>query len=427
MTGPATTMSPEQSLGVHEPLALDTDPAAYLALHDALDEDVADAFLDERERQVRAQTRHVVAEHVAPGAAERDRTHTFAHDSYLALARAGLGGLLVPEEFGGTADSTVAYAVAMEEITAGCAATSLVYMTQMHAAYPILHSGSPALAHRYVPGLVDGSSYGSLGVTEPGAGSDASSLRTVAARQPGPDGEPDGYTLTGSKTFITTGDRADVIICFATVDPRAGRKGITAFVVDGDAAGLTRSAPFTKMGMHGSSTAELFFDQTPVPATHRLGPEGAGWSIVVSSVTKSRISAAAQGVGLARGAYAHALAALHRAHGPTLPADVAFALADMRGRILSARLMLLAVAREVDRGGAGGGAIGLMKQTCTDTGWQVALAAVKVLGRFGDLAALGAERYLRDAKVTQIYDGTNEVQRLLVARDTSARLEGVLR
>jgi alkylation response protein AidB-like acyl-CoA dehydrogenase len=410
-----------------EPLALDSEPAAYLALHGALDEPVADALLDPREHEVRTRVREVVAEHVAPGASDRDRDHAFAHDSYQALARAGLAGLLVPEEYGGTQDSTVAYAAAMEEITAGCAATSLVYMTQTHAAYPILHAGSAELAREYVPGLVDGSRYGSLGVTEPGAGSDASSLRTRAVPETGPDGRVTGYRITGGKTFITTGDRADVVVCFATLDPRAGRRGITAFLVDGDAPGLTRGVPFTKMGMHGSSTAELFFDQTPVPATHRLGPEGEGWSIVVSSVTKSRISAAAQGVGLARGAYAHALAAMHRAHGPTLPADAAAALADMRGRILAGRLVLLSVAREVDRGGAAGGAIGLMKQTCTDIGWQVAVAATKVLGRFGDLAALGAERYLRDAKVTQIYDGTNEVQRLLVARDTAARVKDVLR
>lgn len=410
-----------------EPLAVDTDPAAYLALHGALDEPVADALLDPREREVRTRTREVVAEHVAPGAAERDRDRAFAHESYQALARAGLAGLLAPEEYGGTGDSTVAYAAAMEEITAGCAATSLVYMTQAHAAYPILHAGSPELARTYVPGLVDGSRYGSLGVTEPEAGSDASSLRTRAEPETGPDGRVTGYRISGSKTFITTGDRADVVVCFATLDPRAGRRGITAFVIDGDAPGLVRGAPFAKMGMHGSSTAELFLERTPVPVTHRLGPEGEGWSIVVSSVTKSRISAAAQGVGLARGAYVHALAALHRAQGPTLPPDVAAALAEMRGRVLAARLVLLAVAREVDRGSAAGGAIGLMKQTCTDTGWQVAVAATKVLGRFGDLAALGAERYLRDAKVTQIYDGTNEVQRLLVARDTAARVEEVLR
>lgn len=411
-----------------EPLALDTDPEAYLALHGALDEEVADALLSAREREVRDRTREVVARHVAPGATARDLDRTFAHESYQALAQAGLAGLLVPEEYGGTDDSTVAYAAAMEEITAGCPATSLVYMTQMHAAYPILHAGSAELARRYVPGLVDGSRYGSLAVTEPGAGSDASSMRTLAVRHGGADGAPAGYTLTGSKTFITTGDKADVIVCFATLDPSSGRRGITAFVVDGGAPGLTRSAPFSKMGMHGSSTAELCFDGTPVPASHRLAGEGEGWAIVVSSVTKSRISAAAQGVGLARGAYAHAVAALHRIHGGTLPGDAASALADMRGRILASRLVLLAVAREVDRsGGATGGAIGLMKQTCTDTGWEVAVAATRVLGRFGDLAVLGAERYLRDAKVTQIYDGTNDVQRLLVARDTASRVKDVLR
>ncbi|MPZ63246.1 MAG: acyl-CoA dehydrogenase [Propionibacteriales bacterium] len=405
------------------PLPLDTDPAAYLALHDALDEGAADVALGDREREVRAATRRVVAEEVAPRAAEVDREHAFAHESYQALATAGLGGLLVPVRYGGTDDTHVAYALAMEEISAGCGATSLIYMTQMHVAYPLLLAGTPAVAEKYVPGLVEGSLYGSLGVSEPSAGSDAASMRTTATMRE--DGE--GYTLTGTKTFITTGDRSDVIVCFATLDPGAGRRGITAFAVDGSAPGLSHGRPFDKMGMHGSTTAELHLDETPVPATHRLGDEGSGWSIVVRSVTKSRISAAAQGVGLARGAYAHALAALHRAHGPDLPPDAAAELADLRGRILQARLVLHGVARQVDRDEADAGAIGLMKQTCTDIGWSVAVAAARLLGRSGDLADLGVERYLRDAKVTQIYDGTNEVQRILVARDTSRRLKEALR
>lgn len=421
MTGPTG----RSILSGIEPLAIDTDPAAYVALHDALDESAADLALDDREREVRTATREVVSREVAPRAAQVDRDHAFAHESYQALAAAGLGGLLVPAEHGGTDDSHVAYAVAMEEITAGCGATSLVYMTQTHTAYPLLMAGSAELAREYVPGLVDGSRYGSLGVTEPGAGSDASSLRTLATHSEGSD-DASGYVLNGSKTFITTGDRSDVIVCFATLDPSAGRHGITAFVVDGTAAGLSRSRPFDKMGMHGSSTAEIHFADTPVTASHRLGEEGTGWSIVVQSVTKSRISAAAQGVGLARGAYAHALAGLHRIHGGTLPPEIAFELAGLRGRILMARLMLLGVAGQVDRGIADTGAIGLMKQTCTDTGWCVATAATRVLGSFGDLAVFGAERYLRDAKVTQIYDGTNEVQRLLVARDTAHRLKEAL-
>lgn len=405
------------------PLPLDTDPAGYVALHDALDEGAVDVALADREREVRAKTRRVVAEQVAPRAAALDREHAFAHESYQALATAGLTGLLVPARYGGTDDTHVAYALAMEEISAGCGATSLVYMTQLHVAYPLLLAGTSAVAERYVPGLVDGSRYGSLCVTEPAAGSDASSMRTTAK----PRGNGEGYTLNGSKTFITTGDRSDVLVCFATLDPEEGRRGITAFVVGGSSPGLSRSRPFDKMGMHGSTTAEVSFDETPVPATSLLGDEGSGWGIVVRAVTKSRISAAAQGVGLARGAYTNALAALHRVHGPDLPPDIAAEMANLRGRILQARLVLHGVARQVDTGDADGGAIGLMKQTCTDIGWSVAVAAARVLGRDGDLADLGVERYLRDAKVTQIYDGTNEVQRLLVARDTSRRLKEALR
>jgi alkylation response protein AidB-like acyl-CoA dehydrogenase len=402
--------------------SIETDPAAYLALHAMLDESVADRLLDERERHVRDEVRRIAAHEIAPRAATLDRTKSFAHDSYQALARAGWGGLIFPTDLGGTGDSTVAYAAAMEEITAACPATSLVYMTQTHAAYPILLAGSPELVGKYVPALLDGSAYGSLGITEPNAGSDVSSLRTTAVR----DAFAGGYRISGSKTFITTGDRADVIICFATTDRTAKREGVTAFVVDGNAEGLTHGSPLVKMGMHGSTTAELFFDGTPVPAGNRLGEEGSGWRIVMNSVIKSRISAAAQGVGIARGAYAHALAILTRHHGSTLQPELAFALAEIRGRILQGRLLLLATAREVDRAGEPPTAhIGIMKQQCTDLGFTTALEVVRLLGGIGDLRYLGAERYLRDAKVTQIYDGTNEVQRLLVARDTARRLKEI--
>ncbi|MBK1789030.1 acyl-CoA dehydrogenase family protein [Prauserella cavernicola] len=399
------------------PLDIDSDPLAYLAHHESLDESAADALLDERELRVRAQVRDVVAHEVAPRAATVDRTHEFVHESYQALASAGLAGLVFPERLGGTGDTNVAYAAAMEEITAGCAATSLVYMTQMHAAYPILIAGSEELAQHYIPGLLDGSSYGALGITEPGAGSDVAGLSSVAAPA------DDGYALRGSKTFITTGDRADVIICFASVDRSLGRKGITAFVLNGAWDGLERGRPFDKLGMHGSSTAELFFDGVRIPAGHRLGDEGGGWQVVMNSVIKSRISAAAQGIGLARAAYGRALRALTRVHGPTLPAEAAFALATLRGRILQGRLLLFGVAREVDRSSApDAGQIGIMKQTCTDLGFDAALEAMRILGPYGDLADLGVERCLRDAKVTQIYDGTNEVQRLLIARDTARKV-----
>jgi alkylation response protein AidB-like acyl-CoA dehydrogenase len=407
-------------------LTIDTDANAYLALHGAVDESVTDRLLDKRELEVRRQTRELVATEVAPRARQLDRTHEFAHDSYQALAAAGLAGLIFPERWGGTEDSNVAYAAAMEEITAGCAATSLVYMTQMHAAYPIWKGGSEALASSYVPGLIDGSCYGSLAITEPDAGSDVSNLRTRAVMFHD-DQAPLGYKVSGSKTFITTGDRADVIVCFATVDAKRGRDGVTALVIDGAASGLTRGRPLLKMGMHGSSTAELFLTDVEVPVDHRLGREGEGWQILMASVVKSRIGAAAQGVGIARSAYVRALCALHRIHGPTLPDEITFALADLRGEILRGRLLLLSTARDVDeREAPSRGQIGIMKQCCTDLGWRVSVAAAGILGAYGDVADLGVERCLRDAKVTQIYDGTNEVQRLLIGRDTVQRTKGLV-
>lgn len=404
-----------------EPLDLDVDPEAYLGLHALLDEPAADAALTVREREVRALTRDVVARDVAPRAAGLDATGAFAHDSVQALARAGLMGLLFPEDLGGSGDSNVAYAAAMEEITAGCAATSLVFMTQTHAAFPILIAGSGELARRYIPGLLDGSAYGSLAITEPGAGSDVASLRTTAQRDAG------DYLLNGSKTFITTGDRADVIICFATVGKSLGRRGVTAFVLDGGWDGIGRGQPLGKMGMHGSSTAELFFDDVRVPADHLLGTEGGGWSVVMRSAVKSRISAAAQGVGLARAAYARTLAALTRMHGTRLPDEQTFALAELRGRILQGRLLLHAVARQADaRADVPPGQIGLMKQACTDLGFTAAVEAARILGPYGDLAVLGVERCLRDAKVTQIYDGTNEIQRLLIGREITRAMGELL-
>jgi alkylation response protein AidB-like acyl-CoA dehydrogenase len=393
------------------------DPTTYVALQRAVDEPASDQLLDDRETEVRDRTREVVAAEVAPRAAPLDRTKTFAYDSYQALAAAGVAGLIFPRRWGGTQDTTVAYAVAMEEIAAGCPATSLVYMTQMHTAYPIWHAGSEELASRLIPGLLDGTRYGSLAITEPEAGSDAAALRTKATPVEG-DGELVGYRLTGTKNFVTTGDRADVIVCFATVDAALKRRGITAFVVEGTAAGLTRGQPLEKMGMHGSSTAELIFADVRVPVGNRLGADGEGWSVLTASGVKSRISAAAQGVGIARAVYTRTLSTLHRVYGPTLPHEVTFALAELRGEILRGRLLLLAVARGVDRSEApAAGQIGIMKQSCTDLGWRAAVEATRLLGPFGDLADLGVERYLRDAKVTQIYDGTNEVQRLLTGQD----------
>jgi alkylation response protein AidB-like acyl-CoA dehydrogenase len=401
-------------------LTLEQDPGAYLELAERLDEPVADSLLDARERELRQIARDVAARELVPRAAAVDRTHTFAHDGYQALVAAGLGGLLFEERWGGTGDSHVAYAAVIEEVAAGCAATSLVFMTQMHAAYPIVLAGSEELQARTVPRLVSGQAYGSLAITEPDAGSDVSAIRTTATPT------DDGYELSGAKTFITTGDRADIIVCFASVDRSRGRDAVTALVVEGDRAGLTTGQPLLKAGMHGSSTAELFFDRVLVPAANRLGAEGSAWSVVMGSVVKSRISAAAQGVGIARAAYGRTLAALARLHGTQVPADVIARLAAVRGRILRGCLLLRSVARRVDIAGtATTGEIGMMKQTCTELGFTVALECADLLGGYGDLAAIGVERAVRDAAVTQIYDGTNDIQRLLIGREIAGVVRGM--
>lgn len=379
-------------------------------------DDTAAFEISEREREVLTLVRATVKETIAAKADDVDRESLFPVEQIAALAQAGLGGLLIPDEYGGSGDSTLSYVLAMEELAAVCGSTSTVYMTQMHCAYPILLMGTEAQKAKWLPRLCDGTAIGSLGVTEPGAGSDAASMRTVAKA----DGA--GYLLDGAKTFITSGDRADVIVLFATIDRSAGRNGITAFLVSAGADGFSSGPPMHKLGMRGSSTSELFFDNCRVPESAMLGQPGQGWQLTMASVIKSRLSAAAQGVGLARGAFEAALAwAVERdlLKGSRGRAQtVQFGLAEARAKIMAARMLLHATARSVDRGGNPVTEVSMAKLVCTDCGMEVAKSMSRLLGLDGDLPENRVERYLRDAKITQIYDGTNEIQRLLIARST---------
>lgn len=383
---------------------------------DLFDEGPASILLGAAEQQLRRRVREVVARDVAPAAAQWDRAGEFAGSSYQALAAAGLGGLLFPRELGGQEQSTLGYAIAVEEIAAACPATSLIYMTQMHAAFPILVAGTDIQRKRHIPDLCAGRAYGALAVTEPDAGSDVAALRTTARRT------PQGYELSGAKTFITTGDRAEVIVVFASVDRARGRHGITAFVVDGDPPGLSRSRPFHKLGMAGSSTAELTFDRVRLAEEARLGAEGSAWKLSMATVTKSRISAAAQGVGIAKGVFARTVAALAAAG--ALRSPWLDELAAMKRRIAAGQLLLYGTAAAADQApGPTVADVAVMKATCTDLGADVAVAAMDVLGPFGDLADLGVEQAYRDARVTRIYDGTNEIQHVIIGRELAQREE----
>ncbi|MEW6474997.1 MAG: acyl-CoA dehydrogenase family protein [Actinomycetota bacterium] len=384
---------------------------------------LVDGGLDERSQVVWDAVRAVVRDVIAPAARRVDAGSSFPSEGVEALARAGLGGLLVPAALGGTGDSRLAWVVAVEEVAAGCGSTSLVFANQMHAAHPIVAFGTAAQQSRHVPGLVDCSRYGSVAITEPDAGSDAASLRTAAGRVDG------GYRLSGTKTFITSGDRADVVVVFATVDAGRGAAGVTAFLVERETPGFAVGRTLRKLGMHGSSTAELHFDDCFVPRSARLGQEGQGFRMLVETMATSRLSAAAQGVGLARAAWVRTAAHLAARLDPHHRAGQAeqFALAGARARIAAARCLLHRAAAAVDEAARRGDAaplaeVALAKQHCTDLAVELIPELMALLGGDGDRVDLDVERHLRDARVLPIFDGTNQIQRMLVARDNHRRL-----
>ena len=364
-----------------------------------------------------ATVQKVVAEVVAPLALATDRDATFPAEQVAALAGAGVGGLLMPESLGGQETSTATYAESLAAISAACGSTSTVYMTQMHCAHPIHVQGRKDQQEAWIPGLCSAAAIGAIALTEPEAGSDVASMRTTARR----DG--DSYVVNGEKTFISNGDVADVVVLFASVDTARGKSGITAFVVDTAAAeGLRAGTPMKKLGQKGASTVTLGFEDCRIPASARLGDEGEGFPLLVRSVVKSRISAAAQGVGFAQGALDATVK--HCAEHDLLSTrdrsaqDLRFELARIRAEVAAARAMLAEVCDLVDASVEEPMAeVSMAKLHCTSLGVKVSSACVELLGEHGDLRQLGVERRLRDAKITEIYDGTNQVQSMIVARD----------
>ncbi|TDO51659.1 hypothetical protein EV643_103398 [Kribbella sp. VKM Ac-2527] len=380
------------------------------------------AGADERSN-VLAKVQKVVAEAVAPAAGVTDRNGTFPAEQIAALAEAGVGGLLMPERLGGLNTSTATYADSLAAIAAACGSTSTVYMTQMHCAHPIHVQGRPDQQEAWIPRLCSGDAIGAIALTEPEAGSDIASMRTTALL----DG--DHYVINGEKTFISNGDVADVIVLFATVDTKRGKDGITAFLVDTAAVeGLHAGAPMKKLGQKGASTVALGFEECRIPVSARLGDEGQGYALLLRSVTKSRISAAAQGIGFAQGAFDATVQ--YCAERDLLSArtrsaqDLQFALARLRAEIAAGRAMLNEVCDLVDASPDDPtGEVAMAKLHCTALGVEVSSTCVELLGEDGDQWDLGVERRLRDAKITEIYDGTNQVQSMLVARAIAARPE----
>ena len=371
--------------------------------------------------ELRAVVRELAEERIAPRAAEIDATAEFPWDLKELLARQDLLGTCFAERHGGTGLDTVAQSILVEEIARADATTSLIPIVQKLGALPILLAGSNEQQDRYLPRLASGEWLVAFALTEAAAGSDVAANRMRAAR----DG--DAYVLTGSKRFITHGSVASLLTVFALTDPAAGgRKGMSAFIVETDTPGFAAPRVEHKMGIRGSPTAELTFDEVRVPVANRLGEEGDGFRIAMETLDRSRLSIAAQAVGIAQGALdaAVAYAADRQQFGQKVSEfqGIQWMLADMASQTEAARQLTYAAAARVDAGAADLPYwTSSAKLVAGDTAMKVTTDAVQVLGGYGYITEYPVERMMRDAKITQLYEGTQQIQRLIVARQLLQR------
>jgi alkylation response protein AidB-like acyl-CoA dehydrogenase len=359
--------------------------------------------------------RRVVDKEIRPRAVELDESEDFPWQQIQALSEIGLMGILTPDNYGGQGASHLLYSVVVEEIARGCAATALVYFTQTHAQLPLLLAGTEEQKRKFIPKLASGEWLGAFVVTEPENGSDVARLKTRANRI------EDGYLLNGEKVFITTGDKADVLTVFARTGD-AGPKGISAFVVMKDTPGFEVARVEKKMGVRGSSTAALSFNDCFVPDERRLGEENEAFDLLLKTFDFTRLSTAAQSVGIAQGAYDIALNyAMGRAQFGKRIFDfqaVQFRLAQMLAEVSAARAFLYQVARMIDSHRVMRFPLeaSMIKLWCSEMAGRVTNEAVQTLGGYGYMREYSVERMMRDAKITQIYDGTNDIQKLVIAR-----------
>jgi len=376
-----------------------------------------DAFaLREDERQVRDLARAIARERIAPLAAQVDESEAYPAEQLHLLGQQGLMGLYVPEAYGGAGLGALAFCLAVEEIAWACASTAVIYLVQYAAGYPLVSHGTEDQKRRYLPRLATGQITCALSISEPGAGSDAASMTTTAVRK------GDRYVLNGTKMWVTNGSHASVLTLFATVDPGKGPRGVTAFLVEPGFPGFAVGKQERKMGIRASPTVALHLQDCEVPAENRLGEEGEGFRIAMRTLDYTRPMTGATAVGVAQAALdaATAYAKERRQFGQPIAAfqAIQFMLADMAMQAHGARLMVHHVASLVDRGVAGTVLEASMaKCFAADAAMKVATDAVQVFGGVGYTREFPVERFMRDAKIMQIYEGTNQIQRLVIARE----------
>ena len=374
--------------------------------------------LSAEQREIRDLVRSLARERIAPRAAEIDESHEFPWDVVELYREHGLFGLLLDEEWGGTGTGVLLSLVAIEEVSKVCATSGLILAVQSLGSLGLELGGSQEQKQRFLPLLASGEWLGAYALTEAGSGSDSAAMRTTAQL----DG--DAYVLDGSKRFITNAGVAHLYTVFAKTDPDLGHSGISAFVVEAGTPGFEVARLEPKLGIAGSTTGELTFDGCRVPVENRLGDEGTGFRLAMRILDRSRPGVAAQGLGIAQGATDYALeyARTRETMGQPIAQHqlIAAKLADMETRCEAARGLLYRFGRMVDEGVPEAEltkASAMAKLACTDAAMWVTTEAVQVLGGYGYIKEYPVERFMRDAKITQIYEGTNEIQRLVIARE----------
>jgi len=374
-----------------------------------------DLRFSEEQEMMRKMVREFAEEQIRPFIPVMEEEERYPREILRKMAELGLLGIPIPEEYGGAGMDFTSYIIAIHQLSRVSATIGVILSVHTSVGTnPILYFGTEEQKKKYIPKLAAGEFIGAFALTEAQAGSDASALRTRAVR----DG--DCYILNGTKIFITNGGEADTYITFAVTNPDLGAKGISAFIVEKDTPGLKIGKKEKKMGLHGSSTTEIIFDHARVPAENLLGQEGEGFRIAMANLDTGRIGIAAQALGIAEAALEYAVAYAKERYQFGKPIiqnqGIAFKLADMATEVESARLLVYRAASLKDQGEATGLAASMAKKFASDTAMKVTTEAIQVFGGYGYTKEYPVERLFRDAKITQIYEGTNQIQRKVIAK-----------
>jgi alkylation response protein AidB-like acyl-CoA dehydrogenase len=374
--------------------------------------------LTEEQREIRDLIRELARERIAPRAAEIDKSAEFPWDVVEVFREQEIFGVMYDEEYGGLGASALMTLVAVEEVSKVCATSGLILAVQELGSLGIKLAGSGEQKDRYLPRLATGEWLTAYALTEPGSGSDSAAMRSEARR----DG--DDYVINGSKRFITNAGVADLYTVFAKTDPSLGHDGISAFLVEATSPGFEVGRIEPKMGIKGSTTGEIFFNDMRIPARNLLGEEGEGFKIAMRILDRSRPGIGAQGLGLAQGATDYALEYAKERETMGRPIGqhqlIAARLADMETKCEAARGLLYKCGQLIDEGAEGSELTkisAMAKLYCSDVAMEVTTDAVQILGGYGYMQEYPVERMMRDAKITQIYEGTSEIQRIVIARE----------